>query len=113
MKAELSYDYVCRLLTYMDKNNHNSVFPYLAEENKSEGLVGLTSGYILRAQDRLPKQGESFPWCNKDFYFSDIFAIKHSKLNDGVLKFDDNSVLATFHGTGSDSEMPLKQTMNL
>ena len=113
VKAELSYDYVCRLLTYMDKYQHKSVFPYLAEENKSEGLVGLTSGYILRAQDRLPKQGESFPWCNKDFYFADIFAIKHSKLNDGVLKFDDNSVLPAFHGTGPDSEMPLKQTMNL
>jgi monooxygenase len=97
IKAELSYDYICRLLNFMDKNNHKSVFPYLADDSKTKSLVSLESGYVLRAQDKLPKQGESFPWCNKDFYFSDLLAIKHSKLDDGVLKFDDNSALASFH----------------
>ena len=100
LKAELSYDYVCRLLNFMDKNNHQSVFPYLSQNqnSESESLVSLKSGYVLRAQDKLPKQGNSFPWCNKDFYMSDLLAIKHSKLNDNVLKFDKNSVLADFHG---------------
>lgn len=97
VKAELTYDYVCRLLDYMEKEKHSSVFPFLKEPSKAQGLVALKSGYILRAQHKLPKQGESFPWCNKDFYFADFFAIKHSKLDDGILKFDDNSHLLAFH----------------
>ncbi len=97
VKADLTYDYVCRLLNYMEKQNHSSVFPYLSEPSKAQGIVALKSGYILRAQHKLPKQGERFPWCNKDFYFADFFAIKKSKLDDGILQFDDNSQLLPFH----------------
>lgn len=97
VKAELSYDYICRLLGFMQKNDFQSVYPYLARPTQNEGLVSLTSGYVLRSQHKLPKQGDSFPWCNKDFYFSDLLAIKHSKLNDGILKFNDTAPLASFH----------------
>ncbi len=97
LKAELTFDYVCRLLDYMEQNNHQSVYPFRDPEAKRETIVGLNSGYVLRALDRLPSQGSEFPWCNKDLYFKDIFAIKHSKLVDDVLRFDDNAPLAEFH----------------
>jgi cation diffusion facilitator CzcD-associated flavoprotein CzcO len=97
LKAELTFDYVCRLLEHMEQNGYQSVYPYRDPTAKQQKLVGLQSGYVLRALDRLPGQGESFPWCNKDLYFKDVFAIKHSKLIDGVLRFDDNAPLRSFH----------------
>ena len=99
LKAELTYDYVDRLLSFMKKNNYKSVFPYLEPEKAAEKTVAvdLQSGYILRALDRLPNQGIHFPWRNKDLYFKDVFAIKRSKLNDGILHFDDNQQLKPFY----------------
>lgn len=101
LKAELTYDYVCRLLSYMEKNNHESVYPYLAKDIERKPALDLKSGYILRKIDLLPSQGDKFPWCNKDLYIKDLIAIKHSKLVDGILRFDDNTPLADFHSSGS------------
>ena len=97
LKAELSFDYVCRLLEHMEQNGYESVYPYRDPSMPKENIVGLNSGYILRKIDELPSQGSEFPWCNKDLYIKDIFAIKHSKLDDGVLRFDDNAPLKSFH----------------
>ena len=99
LKAELTFDYVCRLLDHMEQNGYESVYPYRDPSLPRENLVGLQSGYILRKLDILPSQGSEFPWCNKDLYMKDLFAIKHSKLVDDVLRFDDNAPLAEFHKT--------------
>ena len=45
------------------------------------------SGYILRAADRLPKQGTSFPWQNKQSYVADYRALKLKGIHDDVMKF--------------------------
>lgn len=97
LKAELTFDYVCRLLDHMEQNGYQSVFPYRDPGMPRENIVGLQSGYILRKLDMLPSQGSEFPWCNKDLYAKDLFAIKRSKLVDGVLKFDQNQLLSEFH----------------
>lgn len=97
LKAELTHNYVCRLLNHMQENHHQVVYPHLNDGGKQFDLVELKSGYVMRAGDRIPKQGASFPWRNKDLYFKDLFAIKHSALNDHVLRFDDTQQLAQFH----------------
>jgi len=97
LKAELTYAYVCRLLDHLQKNQIDSVYPYLEEEQESEGIVDLKSGYILRAADRIPKQGLHFPWRNKDFYLKDLLAIRFTSIADGVLRFDDTGHLKLFH----------------
>lgn len=97
LKAELTYGYVDKLLSYMKRNGHTSVYPYLKNEQLAEGMTDLTSGYLLRAQHRLPKQGFKFPWRNKDFYLKDLLAIKYNQLDDGVLRFDETSHLKEFH----------------
>ena len=97
VKAELTYDYILKLLNHMDKHHYEVVFPCLEEISDDQGLVGLTSGYILRAASKLPKQGSAFPWRNKDFYIADLFAIKYSKLDDGILRFNDTQPLVPFH----------------
>lgn len=102
LKAELSYEYICRLLNLLDEKQHSSVYPYLEEEQESEGIVDLNSGYVLRAAPRLPKQGLHFPWRNKDFYLKDLLAIKYRGIEDGVLRFDDTEHLAKFHQKAAD-----------
>ncbi len=99
LKAELTQDYVVRLLDHMANAQHKVVFPHYTETEAREALVDLQAGYILRAQDQMPKQGKRFPWRNKDLYFKDLFAIKNSTLDDGVLLFDDTAPLAAFHST--------------
>lgn len=101
LKAELTYDYVCRLLDHMQNHGNDVVFPHWDEGNEQEDLISLESGYVQRAIHMIPKQGVSFPWRNKDLYLKDIFAIKHSKLDDGVLRFDDAEPLHNFHQQAS------------
>ncbi|MFT6029145.1 MAG: monooxygenase [Oleiphilaceae bacterium] len=112
LKAELTFDYVCRLLEHMEQNGYQSVYPYREPDAEQSTIVDLKSGYVMRALDRLPGQGNEFPWCNKDLYFKDIFAIKHSKLVDNVLRFDDNASLAEFHQTNQASEEQTMTTAN-
>jgi monooxygenase len=112
LKAELTFDYVCRLLEHMEQNGYQSVYPYREPDAEQSTIVDLKSGYVMRALDRLPGQGNEFPWCNKDLYFKDIFAIKHSKLVDNVLRFDDNAPLAEFHQTNQASEEQTMTTAN-
>jgi len=97
LKAELTYGYVCRLLEHMEQNGYQSVHPHQEPNAKRVRMLDLQSGYVERALDRIPSQGSEFPWCNKDLYLKDVFAIKHSKLVDDVLRFDDNDSLADFH----------------
>ena len=101
LKAELTYGYVDKLLTHMKTYGYKSVYPYLFEEQLGDGINDLTSGYLMRAQHKLPKQGFSFPWRNKDFYLKDLLAIKYHRLADGVLRFDDTDHLKHFHQTAN------------
>lgn len=103
LKAELTFDYVCKLLEHMEQHGYQSVYPFREPDAENSTIVDLKSGYVLRALHRLPGQGTEFPWCNKDLYFKDIFAIKHSKLADDVLRFDDNAPLKVFHQTNLES----------
>ena len=46
------------------------------------------SDYVLRALDRLPKQGDRAPWRLKQNYLTDLRTIKRGDIDDGVLAFD-------------------------
>jgi hypothetical protein len=49
--------------------------------------MDFTSGYVLRALDRLPQQGDREPWRLKQSYLHDRRALRHADLDDGVLQF--------------------------
>ena len=89
LKVDLTCDYMCRLLNYMKKRGYKTVAPTAEDgEITPEPMIGLKSGYILRAADMMPKQGAKAPWRNKNSYLSDLMAIRYSKINDGVLSFN-------------------------
>jgi len=53
-----------------------------------ETVMGeMSSGYIARAADQLPKQGAKAPWRAADNYLADRRELKNAKFNDGILKF--------------------------
>jgi hypothetical protein len=53
-----------------------------------------TPGYINRALESWPKQGEKAPWRVYQNYFRDSLALKWSRIDDGVLEFS-NPVTAS------------------
>ncbi|MEZ5323278.1 MAG: hypothetical protein R2698_14630 [Microthrixaceae bacterium] len=45
-------------------------------------LMGLTSGYIVRADDRLPRQGRTYPWRNHQSYLKDFRALRRDVVDE-------------------------------
>jgi cation diffusion facilitator CzcD-associated flavoprotein CzcO len=88
LKAELTCRYICRLLNHMDRTglkicepeNHD---PALSEEP----WLNLSSGYIQRVADKLPKQGSKVPWKMHQNYVLDIMSLRFGSVDDGILKF--------------------------
>ncbi len=88
LKADLACSYVCRLINYMDKHKFKSCQPVLKnEEIKREPIIDFSSGYIQRSLDKLPKQGDEFPWKLHQNYLKDMLILKYKKINDDVLEF--------------------------
>src|ERR1019366_8448938 len=63
LKADLAAEYVCRLLNYMDENGYRAATPRAPDPSEpTEAFIGLTSGYVTRSVESLPKQGSRMPW---------------------------------------------------
>ena len=88
LKADLTCDYVCRLLNYMDKHGFSSCTPSNKNpDGQTDPYWNLTSGYINRAQHLFPRQGKQEPWRLYQNYLKDIFMLRFKSLDDGVLEF--------------------------
>jgi monooxygenase len=87
LKSDLTSEYISRLLKYLDKNNYKSVNAKVLEENLGElPLIDLDSGYIHRAKDILPKQGDKFPWRLYQNYILDFKALRIDSVKDKRLQ---------------------------
>lgn len=88
LKADLTSEYVCRLLNEMDKAGVDYAVP---EEGDTplelEPWLDFSSGYVQRSLGKFPKQAVTKPWKLNQDYAKDLFALRFSKLDDGVLKF--------------------------
>ncbi len=89
LKVDIAADYLCRLISYMDKNGYDEVIPQGDATELTEDTVmgSLTSGYIARAAHVMPKQGKHVPWSISNNYLADRKQLKHARFDDGVLKF--------------------------
>lgn len=87
LKVDLTANYFCKILNYMDEKDYSVVVPALNEIPSDESFLSLNSGYIQRAAKILPKQGKKLPWRVYQNYFIDKFIMSYGKVNDGVLKF--------------------------
>jgi len=89
LRADLSSTFVCRLLNHMKRGGYRVCRPVCDPAGLEERpLLGLNSGYVLRAAADLPKQASEKPWIMRQNYILDMITMKLGRLNDGVLKFE-------------------------
>jgi len=87
LKADLVSEFMCRLINKMDASNTQCVVPEDKESMEHISFMDMSSGYIQRAQDIVPKKGKKVPWCLYQNYIKDMFTLRFSSLNNGVLIF--------------------------
>ena len=88
LKADLSAQYLCRLLQFMRRQGFTHCVPRNNDPTLTEApWVDFSSGYFRRALDVLPKQGSKLPWKLHQNYIRDIQLLRRGKLDDGVLQF--------------------------
>jgi len=92
LRSELTADYVCRLINFMDQAGVHQVTPRLRDTDQDMQprpfLTGYSSGYMQRSLHRFPKQGDREPWLNPQIYRRDKKMILKQKFSDGVLEFE-------------------------
>ena len=88
LKCDLTCEYVCRLLNYMDKHGYRQCTPRNADPGLSgEPWVDFSSGYIRRSLHLFPKQGSKPPWRLHQNYARDIMTLRFGRIDDGVMEF--------------------------
>ena len=91
LRADLIATYVCRLLNHMAETGTTICVPRLRPSDTAmvarPMLDHLTSGYVQRAADRFPKQGDREPWINPQHYATDKKMFRKGPVDDGVMRF--------------------------
>ena len=88
LKAELTLGHVADMLNHMRKTGKHKIVPVNTDEDiQRSSLLGLTAGYVTRAADRMPQQGDRFPWRVYQSYLKDYRALKKADIEDGALVF--------------------------
>ena len=88
LKCDLTAQYVCRMLKFMDKNGFDIATPRLTDSSiTSEPVLDFNSGYVLRALESLPKQGSKTPWRLHQNYIKDLSMLRYGRIDDGTMEF--------------------------
>jgi monooxygenase len=90
LRSDLTSQYVCRLLNHLDRTGTSIC---VAEIDPAEydapprPVVDLSSGYIRRAANILPRQGSYGPWRLRQNYPRDFLTLRYTSLDDGSMHF--------------------------
>jgi monooxygenase len=91
LRADLTAEYACRLLNYMDARGARQVTPRLRAADRDmpprPWIDGFSSGYMQREMHRFPMQGDREPWLNPQNYRRDKKMIRTAPIEDGALVF--------------------------
>ena len=88
LKCDLTSEYVCRLLNYMDAKGYAQCVPRQTDKKvEAEPLLSFSSGYVQRSIDSFPRQGTLAPWKLYQNYALDRLTLRRTRLDDGTLQF--------------------------
>ncbi len=88
LKADLTSEYICRLLNHMDASGRRIATPTITDPSiTEERLLDFNSGYVLRSLDHLPKQGSKEPWKLRQNYPVDLRMLRRGEIDDGTMRF--------------------------
>ena len=82
LKADLVNKWVAKTLKYMRKKNKKVVVPKNDPNVETLPYVNLSSGYIQRSVDLMPKQGTKKPWNVYQNYLMDSFNLRIKPIKD-------------------------------
>ena len=90
LRADLTAEYVCRLLNHMQDAKQTVVTPTLRPEDNNmpvrDWIEDFSAGYMRRMMHLFPKQGND-PWRNTQDYKLDKKMIRQAPIEDGALVF--------------------------
>jgi monooxygenase len=88
LKADLTSEYVCRLLLHMNAHGYLRCAPEIVDRSVApQPMIDFSSGYVKRVIDQFPKQGSKEPWRLRQNYPLDIRTIRYGSLDDGTMRF--------------------------
>jgi monooxygenase len=88
LKCDLTCEYVCRLINYMDRRGYRQCVAHNIDPTITElPSLDFSSGYVQRAIAKMPKQGSKRPWRLYQNYALDIVTLRYGKIDDGVMRY--------------------------
>jgi cation diffusion facilitator CzcD-associated flavoprotein CzcO len=91
LRADLTSEYVCRLLNHMDSTGTDVFTPTLRPDDQNmtphSWIESFSPGYMRRFMDKMPKQGDREPWINPQNYAKDKKMFRKAPIEDGVMRF--------------------------
>lgn len=91
LRADLTCEYVCRLLNQMRKTGTTKCVPRLRESDSQmperPWIDNFSAGYMERVMHKFPRQGDREPWINPQDYKRDRKLFRESPIDDGVMTF--------------------------
>jgi len=87
LKADLTCEYVCRLLNHMRRTGTSIAIPRRDATVEEEPFLDFSSGYVQRALDKLPRQGARRPWKLYQNYAFDLMMLRYGAVDDGTMLF--------------------------
>ncbi len=84
--ADMTARSVAKLLAYMDSHGYTHAYPHLGDAHMPEQPVfNLQSGYVLRAQNVLPKSGVRRPWEVTHNYLRDAIGKRFEDIEESMV----------------------------
>lgn len=88
LRAELTCDYFTRLMRHARITDNTTMVPVNDDPTiGADSLLGLSSGYVQRAADKMPKQGDRYPWRVYQSYLKDFRALRRADVVDEHMRF--------------------------
>ena len=85
LKADLVARYVCRLLNAMRRKGVRQATPRIGDAMIApQPFADFSSGYIQRAIDNLPRQGDRKPWRLNQNYALDVMALRFGSIENAM-----------------------------
>ena len=91
LRADLTAEYTCKILNYMDKHDYKVATPSPNSEIGEDGTwLDFNSGYVTRSAHLFPRNGDRDPWRNTQNYIKDVVDLRYGNVKDEELIFSKN-----------------------
>ncbi|NMO34937.1 NAD(P)/FAD-dependent oxidoreductase [Streptomyces sp. GMY01] len=88
LKVGLLCEHFCRLLAHMDAHRYDECRPEPADPRMpTRPFLDFGAGYVRRAVDSLPRQGDRMPWLTSMDYRDDVKLLRADSVVDPELRF--------------------------